>query len=98
MIEHFGKQESKFQGLARIQARIAMRVITVRQALLRNVHRTAGAFGDVLARHLDMDAPTMRPFGPVDGEETTHLCKDSLKRPRFVTICRLHDIAVHRIA
>src|SRR3546814_19833737 len=45
-----------------------------------------------------MDAAAMRALGAVDGEEAAHFGEDAIERTRLVTIGRLDDIAVHRVA
>ena len=74
-----------------------MRVVTIRQILLRHINGTARAFGDILASHFNMNAAAMRAFSPVDGKEATHFGQNPFKRTRFIAILRLDDIAVHRI-
>src|SRR5258707_7675932 len=49
-------QEREFQRLGRVEARVAMRVIPIGQRLLGDRLGAAGAFGDVLAGHLEMHA------------------------------------------
>ena len=84
--------------MSRVQTRVAMGVIAGVEVHLGHVHRAAGAFGDILAGHLDMDAAAMRALGTVDGEEAAHFGEDALERTRLVAVGRLDDIAVHRVA
>src|SRR3546814_16461502 len=56
------------------------RVIAVGEVHLGHVHRAAGAFGDILAGHFDMDAAAMRTLGAVDGEEAAHFRQDAFER------------------
>src|SRR5690348_15515416 len=55
-LQAFRDQESQLERLARIQPRIAMRVVAVGQCRVADRLGTAGAFGDVLPRHLEMHA------------------------------------------
>ena len=55
-IEHIRQQERQLQTLRRIQPRIAVRVVPIRQRLGRNRHRAADALRHVLPGHLDVNA------------------------------------------
>ena len=63
-----------------------MRVVAVVQVLGRDGAGAAGAFGDVVAGHLDMDAARMRALGAVHLEEGLHLLEDAVERPRLVAV------------
>ena len=63
-----------------------MGVVAVVQILGGNGAGAAGAFGDVLAGHLDMDAAGMRALGAVHLEEGLHLLQDVVERPRLVAV------------
>src|SRR5689334_13533896 len=59
-------EERQLQRLARIEPRVAIGVVAVLEAAL--AHRSdaaAGAFGHVVAGHLDVDATGIRPHLPV---------------------------------
>ena len=73
-------------------------VVAVVQIGVGQGARAAGAFGDVLAGHLEMDAAGMRALRLVDGEEVADLLHDHLEGPRLVAGARLDGVAVHRIA
>ena len=74
-----------------------MRVVAVLQILVPDRARAAGAFGDVLAGHLDVDAARMRALGAMHLEEALHLAQDAVEGPRLVA-GRRDRVAVHRIA
>ena len=75
-----------------------MRVIPVPEAHFGYIDRAAGAFGDILASHFDVDTAAISTFGPVDGKEATRFGKDTLERARLVAgVARFDHIAVHRI-
>src|SRR5690606_26092084 len=86
LAQQLGDQECQFQRLIGIQARIAMGMIAVRQILGRDCARAAGAFGDILAGHLDMDAAGMRSFRRMDVEELLYLPEDALEGPGLVAV------------
>src|SRR5215831_16980876 len=62
-------QESEFEGLARIESRIAMGVVTRGQILLRDVLRSTQTLGHVLPRKFQMYATGMGALGPMYIEE-----------------------------
>ena len=68
-LQELGEEEGELQRLVGIEPRVAMGVVAVRKIRLRDRPRAAGAFGDVLAGHLDMDAAGIGALRPVDGEE-----------------------------
>ncbi len=98
LVEHLSQQEGHFEALPGVEARVAVRVVTVRQRLFGYVDRAAGTLGDVLAGHLGMDAAGMGPLGAVDGEEAAHLGQDAVEGARLIAGRRLDRVAVHRIA
>jgi hypothetical protein len=65
-IAPFGHEEGQFERLVGVEPRVAMGVVAVLQVLAGHRARTAGAFGDVLAGHLDVDAAGMGALGAVD--------------------------------
>src|ERR1700747_3129705 len=73
LLQRAGDEEGKLERLAGIETRIAMGVVAVGERLLRHRLGAADAFGDVLARHLDMDAAGMGALGLMGGEEGAHL-------------------------
>src|SRR3546814_20981670 len=75
-----------------------MRVVAIGEALLGHRHRAAGAFGDVLPRHLGVDAARDRALGAMHREEAAYLGQDPVERPRLVAVGRLDAVAVHRVA
>ena len=56
VLKLFGDEEGQFERLRGVQTRVAGRVIAVRQILIRHRAHPAGAFGDILAGHLEMNA------------------------------------------
>src|SRR5690606_954921 len=97
LLEQVGDQERQLDRLIGIEARVAMGVVAVLQLLVADGARAAGAFGDVLARHLDVNAARMRSFGAVHLEEALHLLEDAVERARLVAGGG-DGVAVHRIA
>src|SRR5258705_13537001 len=97
LLESAGDKEGEFEGLAGIEAWIAMGVITVGQGLVRYRFCAAGAFGHVLARHFEMHAAGMSSLRLMDGEEAAHLGQDALEGPGFVTRGGVDGIAMHGI-
>ena len=97
-LEQFGEEESNLDRLFGIQPRVAMGVIAVAEIERGNRPRAAGAFGDVLAGHFEMDAAGISSLGLMDLEEAAHFADDLVERPGLVTALRGHRIAVHRIA
>src|SRR5512134_3762287 len=94
----FGDQECEFKRLVGVEARIAVRVVAVRQVHLGDGAGAAGALGDVLAGHLDVDPARVGALGAMDVEERLDLLEDALEGARLVPRRRAHRIAVHRIA
>src|SRR5262249_22243617 len=84
LLEQFRDQERQVDRLFGVQAGIADRVVAVVEVLVRDGARPADAFGDVLARHLQMHAAGMGALGRVDREEALHLRQDAVERPRLV--------------
>src|SRR3546814_14913991 len=74
---------SDLEALARVEARVAMRVVAIGEALLGHRHRAAGAFGDVLPRHLGVDAARDRALGAMHREEAAYLGQEPVERPRL---------------
>src|SRR3546814_17825626 len=77
---------SDLEALARVEARVAMRVVAIGEALLGHRHRAAGAFGDVLPRHLGVDAARDRALGAMHREEAAYLGQAPVERPRLVAV------------
>src|SRR5688572_1358128 len=73
------EQEGELQGLVGVEARVAMGVVAVLQVAGRDRTSTAGAFGDVLAGHLDMDAARMGAFRTMDLEEAFDFRQDPVE-------------------
>jgi hypothetical protein len=73
-------------------------VIAVRQILVGHRAHAAGAFGHVLAGHLEMHAAGDGALGAVDGEELAHLAQHRIEGPGLVARGRFDRVAVHRVA
>ena len=73
-----------------------MGVIAVLQVFRGDGAGAAGAFGDVLAGHLDMDAARMRALGAMHLEEGLHFLEDAVEWSRLIA-GRLDRVAMHRI-
>ena len=93
----FSDQKSQLQRLLVVEPRVAVRVIAIREIALGHLVRTAGAFGHVLARHLEMDAAGVRAFGLDDVHEVADFRQDALERTGLVSRLGLFDISVHRV-
>src|ERR1700722_19544038 len=61
--------EGHFYRLLSVEARIAKGVVAVMQIRFRDDARPAGALGDVLAGHLEMDSAGVDALGARGGEE-----------------------------
>src|ERR1700729_1275686 len=92
-----GDHEGHLDRLLRIEARIAKGVIPIMQIGFRNDAPPAGAFGDVLAGHLEMNSAGVDALGAAGGEEVAHFLGDAFSRPRLVAARGLDRIAVHRV-
>ncbi len=57
-------QEGQFERLVCVQARVAVGVVAVARVVLDQRPGAAEAFGDVLARHLQVHAARVDAFGP----------------------------------
>src|SRR5438105_13573953 len=75
-----------------------MRVVAVRQILLRNILRTAETFGDVLAGEFEVNSTRMGSFGAVNLKKCAYLFQDAVEWPGFVSARGLDGVAVHGIA
>jgi hypothetical protein len=62
-----------------IEPGIADGVVAVLEVGVGDHARAAGAFGDVLAGHLDVDAASVRALGAVHVEERLDLLEDALE-------------------
>ena len=78
------RPETQLERLVGVEPRIAVRVIAVVQILLGDRARAAGAFGDVLAGHLDVDAAGIGALGRVHGEERFDLASGSRSNGRVL--------------
>src|SRR3546814_12533704 len=58
----------------------------------------ADALGDILPRHLEVDAAGVAAFGAVHGEEVLHLPQHAVEGPRRIAARRLDGLAVPRVA
>src|SRR6185437_4575936 len=98
LLQLLGDEEGEFQRLTGIEPRIAMRVIAIGETAHGDRLGAAEAFGDVLPRHLEMDAARISAFGLMHREEALHPAQDRIHRARPVTGPRGDRVAVHRIA
>src|SRR5687767_3034811 len=80
-LQLLGDQEGELQRLAGVEARVAMGVIAVGEAVLGDRLGAADALGHVLPRHLEMHAAGMGAFSAMDREEALHLAEDAVERP-----------------
>src|SRR3954447_7383289 len=97
-LDQLGGQESHLERLLGVEARVAEGVVAVVEIGVAQGARAAGAFGDRLAGHLEMQAAGVRALRLVDGEEIADLLHDRLERPRLVAGAGLDGVAVHRVA
>src|SRR6516225_7361813 len=65
-------------------------MVAVLEVRIRDHARSSGAFGDVLARHFQMHAAGMRPFGAMNGKERLDLGEDAIARPQHHLALALH--------
>src|SRR5690242_16165234 len=91
-------EESKLERLAGIEARVAMGMVAIVEIIVGDGHGAAGAFGHVLARHLDMNAAGMGAFGLMHAHEALHLGEDHVERAGLEARGRLDGVAMHRVA
>src|SRR5690606_20822343 len=97
LLQKIRNQEGEFDRLVCIETRIAMGMVAVLQIIGRDGTSAAGAFGNVLASHLDVDAARMRAFGAMNVEEFLDFLEDAVEGARLVA--RSGDgIAMHRVA
>ena len=73
-------------------------MVAVGQVFVRHRAHAAGAFGHVLAGHLEMHAAGDGTLGVVDGKELLHLPQHAVEGPGLVARGRLDRVAVHRVA
>src|SRR5215211_6927728 len=97
-LDQLGGQESDLERLLGVEARVAEGVVAVVEIGVAQGARAAGAFGDRLAGHLEMQAAGVRALRLVDGEEVADLLHDGLERPGLVAGAGLDGVAVHRVA
>ena len=71
-----GQAEGEVERLARVQPRVAERLVAVRELLLEHVLAAAEALGDVLAGELEVDAAGPDALLPAGGEEALDLAHD----------------------
>ena len=98
LVQHLRQQERQLERLAGVEAGVAVGVVAGLQVGFAHVDHAAGAFGDVLAGHLAMDAAGEGAFGAVDGEEAADFVEDAVEGASLVAVGGLDDVAVHRIA
>src|ERR1700722_5563861 len=79
--QFLGDQEREFQGLFRVQPRVAEGFVTLRQIGLGQMPRTAGALGHVLAGHFDVDTAGPGVLGLMDVEEAVDFAEDFVEIP-----------------
>src|SRR5215469_7190321 len=96
-LELLGEQEGQFQRLAGVETRIALRLVALVQLVDRDLDRAAGALGDLLAGHLEVDAAGMRALGAVHGEELRDLAQDVVEVAGLLAVRGGDGVAVHRI-
>src|SRR4051812_16616347 len=94
-MDFLGHEESKLEGLAGVEARVAIGVVAVRQSCLGDCRETADAFGDIVAGHLDMNAAGIGPHLAVNLEEVLHLAQDAVERTGLEACGSLDGVAVH---
>ena len=67
--DKLGYLKGQLQTLLGIKPGVAVGHVVFGQVLVEDLTAAAGAFGDIIAGHLEMDAAGHRAFGPVDLEE-----------------------------
>src|SRR5436853_7127664 len=96
-LQGLGNLEGELDGLARVEARVAMRQVVGGETLLADLLRAADAFGDVLAGQFEMHAAGIAALGEVDCEGAVQLVEDAVEDPRLVTGGGGDRVAVHRV-
>ena len=87
--QFLGHQKGQFQGLAGIQTRVAGGVVTLRQVFIADSMQTAGAFGHILARHLEMHTTGDGAFGIMNGKRTLAPRAEWIRTAGFYTRSRI---------
>lgn len=96
-VQLISHQEGKFDGLAGVEARIAVREVALFQITHGDIHEAPGALGDVLSRHLQVHTTRMSAHLLVHLEERHDLVANSFERSRLESVIRLDGVPVHRI-
>src|SRR5688572_27130556 len=96
--QHLRDQEGQLEALLGVQARVAGRLVAVRQVEILDALRAAEALGDVLAGQLDVDAARVGAQAAVHLEVAEHLVDHAVEVPRLVAVRGLVGVAVHRVA
>src|SRR5690348_13466689 len=81
-----------------VESRIHRRLVRARKIRVREAAGTARAFGDVLARELDVYATKERAIGLVNLEREFELAKNVLEAARLESTRAGLGVAVHRVA
>src|SRR3546814_2751087 len=73
-------------------------LVAIGKVLLCERRRAAGALGDILPRHLDVNAAGASALGRAEGEEGADFGEDAGHRAGLVAVGRFDRVAMHRIA
>ena len=98
MLECVGDQVGEFEYLVGVEPWIATGQVARRQVGIRYFIGAAGAFGYVLAGHLQMDPTGVAALRLVHREKLLQLAQNSVELPGFEAGTRFDRVAVHRIA
>ena len=98
LLAALGNHQRQFQCLFVVQSRIDLRTVGARQVRIRKAAGAAGAFGHVLAGHLQVHATQARTIGLVHGKGQFDFLLDVLQPARLVAPDRRLGVAVHRVA
>lgn len=91
-------EECKFQRLVPIESRVAAGLVIVREVVLSHLLDVASdAFGDVLARHLQMHSPGVGSHLGVNVEEGAELVPNPVERTSLVAVGSFDGVSVNRV-
>src|SRR5215831_14495222 len=96
-LQGFRNLEGELDGLAGVEARVAMRVVALGERLLADLLRAADAFGDVLAGQFEMHAAGIAAFRQMDCEGAVQFVEDAVEDTRFIASRGGDRVAVHRV-
>ena len=94
----FGDEEGELERLLGVEAGVAEGLVSGGEVGFGQAVGAAGAFGDVLAGHLDVDAAGPGALGGVGVEEAADFGEDGVEAAGFDLGRGADGVAVHRVA